>query len=120
VDSYKVPITQAGQCVSVDQIISGTPGLFGQMQGIPTKQRYTCATIFVDHFSSLSYVHVQRSTNADETLHAMQAFEQFAAGHSIHVLHYHANNGVFANNKWCKAIDKKQQTLSFCSVNAHW
>jgi hypothetical protein len=44
-------ITSAGQCVSVDQLESPTPGLIAQLQGIPTKKRYTCVTVFVDQFS---------------------------------------------------------------------
>ena len=55
----KETITHPGQCVSVDQLESSTPGLIAQMRGIPTKARYKVATVFVDHFSGLSYVHLQ-------------------------------------------------------------
>ncbi len=62
--------TEPGQCISVDQLESRTPGLIAQVKGWLTKTRYQAATIFVDHFSSLSYVYLQNSSNAEETLAA--------------------------------------------------
>jgi hypothetical protein len=38
-----------GDCVSVDQLISSTPGLIAQISGWLTRQRYTATTVFVDH-----------------------------------------------------------------------
>jgi hypothetical protein len=112
-------ITRPGQCVSVDQLESTTPGMIAQLKGIPTTKRYTAATVFVDHFSGLGYVHLQKTTNADETVQAKQAFEAYADSHGVKVLHYHADNGRFAENKWRNACAAKGQTLSFCGVNAH-
>ena len=52
-----VPVTKPGQMVSVDQLVSPAPGLIGQMTGfIMTKQRHTCATVFIDHHSNLGFV----------------------------------------------------------------
>jgi hypothetical protein len=46
----------AGDCVSVDQLESSTPGLvLAQLKGRPTSKRYK---VFVDHFSGLSYVYL--------------------------------------------------------------
>jgi hypothetical protein len=59
---------EPGQCISVDQLESTTPGLIAQIKGWLTKKRYRVATIFFDHFSGLSYIHLQKSINADETL----------------------------------------------------
>jgi hypothetical protein len=61
-------LTAPGDCVSIDQMISTTPGLIAQLRGIPTKARYKVVTVFVDQFSGLSYVHAQRTTNAEETM----------------------------------------------------
>jgi hypothetical protein len=44
---------KAGQCVSVDQMISMQVGLIAQLKGTLTKKRYTVATVFVDHYSRL-------------------------------------------------------------------
>ena len=49
-----------GDVFSVDQMISQTLGIIAQMAGFLTKDRYTCATVFVDHNRNLSYVHLQK------------------------------------------------------------
>ena len=67
-----------GDVISVDQMISQTPGLIAQMAGFLTKDRYTCATVFVDHNSNLSYVHFQKSTSAKYTLEAKYTFKGFS------------------------------------------
>ena len=118
--SRVIPITKPGQCVSVDQLISPTPGLIAQLRGIPTKKRYTCATIFVDHFSGYGYVHLQKSTSATETIEAKKAFEAHAATFGVTILHYHADNGVFADNGFRSACMQEGQSLTFCGVNAHF
>lgn len=111
--------TAPGHVVSVDQLVSRTPGLVAQMAGTLTKERYTCATVFVDHYSNLSYVHLQKSTSAKETLEAKTAFERFAATHGVLVKHYHADNGTFAAHEWIRACSQQGQGLSFAGVNAH-
>ena len=56
----KVPM-RLGQIVSVDQLESTTPGFITQMKGKLTKQQYHYATIFVDQYSRLSYIFLQRN-----------------------------------------------------------
>ena len=53
----KSKVTRPGQCVSVDQLESHQVGLCAQSKGIPTKKRYRYATISMDHFSDLKFVH---------------------------------------------------------------
>jgi hypothetical protein len=89
------------------------------MKGLPTKKRYTSATVFVDHHSHFSYVYLQQSTNAEETIQAKEAFERFSDSHGIKVRHYHADNGRFAENRWVVHVKEKGQTMSFSGVNAH-
>lgn len=114
---YKV--TKVGQVVSVDQLISPTPGLIAQMLGLPTTLRYTCATIYVDHYSDCTYLHLQHSQDAEQTLKGKIAFESMAATHGIKIKHYHADNGIFNANLWRESCKTKQQGLSFAGVNAH-
>ena len=109
-----------GQCVSVDQMHASTPGLIAQLKGIPTKHRYHYATIFVDHYSRLSYVHLQRELTSEETVQGKKAFEHFAKSHNVTIEHYHADNGRFADNLWLADVARCQQTISYCGVNAHW
>ena len=51
---------------------------------------------------------------------AKEAFERYARSHGVHVTHYHADNGRFADNKWQKACTDNGQQLTFCGVNAHF
>ena len=111
--------TRPGQCVSVDQLESKTPGLVPQTSGILTKSRYRIATVFVDHYSDLDYVHLQESTSAEETIEGKRKFEQFMADRGVKVEHYHADNGVFASRAFRDEIAKCGQGLSFCGVGAH-
>ena len=119
-DQVSGTITRPGQCVSVDQLKSTTLGLIAQLRGRPTTKRYQYATVFVDHFSGLGYVHLQKTASGEETVEAKKRFEAFAASHGVRILHYHADNGIFADNEWRKAVADKAQTLSFCGVNAHF
>ena len=109
-----------GDCVSVDQLESTSPGLIGQMKGALTNKRYKFATVFVDHFSRMSYVHLQQTNSAIETLEAKRAFEKFANAHAVQIKHYHADNGRFADNLWLADIAHRGQSISFCGVNAHF
>ena len=108
-----------GECVSVDQLESRLPGLRAQTTGRLTKERYSVATVFVDHFSDLDYVHVQASTNADDTIEGKKAFENFCKERGVEVKHYHADNGIFASRAFRAEVQRCGQTLSFCGVGAH-
>ena len=114
-----IPTTKPGQCVSVDQMESTTLGFVAQLKGRLTKRRYRVATVFVDHFSDLSYVHLQSSTTSAETVEAKLAFEAYARDHGVNIEHYHADNGRFGDNLFLKSVQDNKQTISFCSVNAH-
>jgi hypothetical protein len=72
----------------------------GQMKGRLTKARFKVATVFVDHYSNLSYVHLQTSTNAKETLEAKHEFEKYARTFGVSIKHNHADNGHFLDNAW--------------------
>jgi hypothetical protein len=113
-------ITKPGDCASVDQLESSTPGIIAQLKGTPTTKRYKAETTFVDHCSGLGYVHLQKSTSALETVEAKDAFERCAASHGVFIHHYHADNGRFADNLFRQAVAREGQTLSFCGVNAHF
>jgi hypothetical protein len=116
-----VPIRSSGGCVSVDQLESPTLGFIGQIKGILTIKRYKAATVFIDHFSQLTFVFLQLLTGADKTVKAKMAFEAYASLHGVTVRHYHADNGRFAENLWLDAVEnhRPRQTISFCGVGAH-
>ncbi len=112
-------VTKPGQCVSVDQLSSPTPGLIAQVKGNLTRDRYRVATVFVDHFSDLTYVHVSQSDTSEETVEAKEAFERFAATHGVTIQHYHADNGRFADNLFREAVQQSGQSITYCGVGAH-
>ncbi len=51
---------------------------------------------------------------------AKQAFEKFAVEHGVRILHYHCDNGRFADNAWKQSCKASCQRLTFCGVNAHF
>jgi hypothetical protein len=84
-----------------------------------TKRRFRVATIFVDHFSSLSFVHFQQSTTGDETLQAKWDFESFAESCCVTIQQYHADNGRFVEAAWKNDVLEQRQGLTFSGVGAH-
>ena len=115
-----IPIKRPGQCVSVDMLKSPVPGLVAQMAGWITGKRYFYALVFVDHYSRLGYVHLQKTQTAQETLQGKTLFERKCAALGIHVEHYHADNGIFASLSWREACETSRQGYSYSGVNAHF
>jgi hypothetical protein len=72
-------VTKPDECVSVNQLESPVPGFKGLSKAFFFRERYKVATIFVNQFSRLSYVHLQESTKGEETLLAKRAFEAYVA-----------------------------------------
>jgi hypothetical protein len=88
--SHKVFIAmKPGECISVNQMTLTEVGFYAQMKGKLTKKRYRCATVFVDHYSRLRFVHLQIDYLSVETVAAKHAFETFAAEHGVKIQHYH-------------------------------
>ena len=68
-------VTNTEDCVSVDHPQSPILGFTRQMKGWLNRLRYDSATVFVDHYNGLSYVHVQNSTNGEETVLAKKNYK---------------------------------------------
>jgi hypothetical protein len=111
--------SKPGEVVSVDQLVSPTPGLVAQLSGFITKERYKYATVYVDQYSGLGFVWLQKSSSAEETLESKRAFEQYALDRGVVIQAYHADNGIFRAEKWVQACSQKQQGLTFAAVGAH-
>ena len=112
--------TQPGQVVSVDQLESTTPGFVAQLKGLLTTQRYNYATIFVDQYSKLSFVFLQKRITRAETVLAKQSCERFARDHGVKIYHYHADKGRFADSSFIQACKDNNQGITYCRVNAHF
>ncbi len=113
------PATAPGSVVAMDQMVSALPGCIAQMRGFLTGKRYKVITVFVDQFSVSSFVYIQKSTTAEETVQAKVVFGRYARTHGVTVKHYHADHGIFAEAEFVRAVEKASQTISFCGVNAH-
>jgi hypothetical protein len=111
--------TYPGELVSIDQLISPTPGLVAQMKGFLTHDRYTAVTVFVDHYSNAGFTYYQKSATIAETLEAKAAFERFATKHGVSVKAYRADNGVFETASFTDAVHNAGQTIEYCAVGAH-
>lgn len=115
-----VPIEGPGDCVSIDQMESYTPGFVAQLKGFLTGTRYTAATVFTDHHSRLSKVYMQTNLGSVENLKSKQAWEDFCSKAGVQTKHYHADNGHFADSAFINDVANKGQTITYCGVNAHF
>eukprot|EP00978_Attheya_sp_CCMP212_P046053 scaffold371918_cov32-Attheya_sp.AAC.1 len=93
---------------------SPTAGFVAQMKGKLTKGRYKYATICIDHYSRQGFVYLQRSLSSSETLESKRAFERHSRQHGVQIMHYHADNGRFADNLFRNNVTEKGQTISYC------
>jgi Reverse transcriptase (RNA-dependent DNA polymerase) len=111
--------TRPGEVISIDQMISPTAGLVAQNTGALTKARYKVATVFIDHATDYSYVSIQKSTSAEETIKSKMVFERNVYDQGIKVQSYHSDNGIFKSKAWQDHCYSNGQGLTFAGVNAH-
>ncbi len=104
----------------MDQMISTEVSFYVQLKGRLTKKGYKVATVVVDHFSRLRFIHLQLDTTSEEKMAAKIAFEQFAAEHGVKLLHHHCDSEQFFENAFSKACHGARQKLTFCGVNTHF
>jgi hypothetical protein len=115
------PVKSPAQCVPVDQLESPVAGFVGQKnKGYFFRKRYKVATIFVDHFSRLSYVYLQESTKGAQTLAAKRSFsfETYASTYGVKIRH--ADNGRFTEKLLLNHCELAGQKISLCGVSAHF
>ena len=85
------------------------PGFIAQLKGKLTKNIYQPATVFVDHFSRLSYMNLQINLTSDNTLKVNNAFESYSRKQGVKIYHYHAENGRFAQNQFSNISKNKDK-----------
>ena len=113
------PSTVPGAVVSVDQLESPVPGFVPIARGQPTTSRYRGASVFADHGTGFTYVHLHQAMTMQETLDAKHAFERAAHQHVVRIWHYHCDNSRFADRSFMEDVHKAGQTITFCGVGAH-
>ena len=92
--------------------------MIAQITGFLTTKWYKFATVFVDQYSRLGCVHLQKIATAEETSEGKKAFESYARRHGITVQNYLADNGILKANQWVSECRKGGQGLTFAGVNA--
>lgn len=111
--------TFAGANTSTDQMISPFGGLIPQIKGKLMRAKFYAATIFVDHFTDYTYVHLMRDTTAETTLEAKNAYEHLLSTFGHRVMAYHADNGRFAETDFVQDVKDKAQNITYCGVGSH-
>ena len=89
IDPKIKPTTIPGAVVSIDQLESPVPGFVPIAKGQPTVRRYRGASVFVDHTSDFTYIHMHQHLTKDETIDAKHVFERLSEQHGVRILHYH-------------------------------
>ena len=119
IDPKIKPTTTPGAVVSIDQLESPVPGFVPIAKGQPTVRRYRGALVFVDHASDFTYIHMLQHLTTDKTIDAKHAFQRLAKQHGVRILHYHCDNGRFADKAFVDDVRAAHQTITFCGVGAH-
>ena len=78
VDAKIKPSIIPGAVVSIDQLESPIPGFVPITRGQPTTSRYRGASVFADHASGFTYVHLHQAMITQETIDAKHALERIA------------------------------------------
>ena len=107
--------TKPGECVSVDKLVSLTPGLVTQMIEFLKMNCYKYVTIYVDQASRILLVYLQNTATSEDTLKGKYQFELYAKYRGV----YHADNGIFKSHKWVMEYLVKGKSLTFVGVNSH-
>ena len=109
-----------GDCVSIDMIHSPIGGIIPVSKGLPKKEKYTVACVFVDHYSQLVFVQHQISTTAEETVQSKHAFERHAKTFGVEIKSYRADNNPFNSRVFRESCAATNQRIDFCGSYAHF
>ena len=104
---------------SIDHFSCSEPGLVGHSKGLLTLQSFRGGAVFIDTESMVSYVHLQTSLNAVQTLAGKHAFEREMAKYGRAIVSYLCDNGIFADNVFKAAIVASDQSITYCGVGGH-
>ena len=112
------PSTIPGAVVSINQLESRVPGFVPIAKEQPTVRKYCGASVFLDHTSDFTCIHMHHHLTTDETIETKHAFKCLAEQHGVLILHYHCDNGRFADKSFVDDIKMAHQRITFCGVGA--
>ena len=110
---------QPGELVSVDHIISPTPGFIAHMCGILTTKRYMCATVYVGQASKLGFVWIQKTAAAKDTVEGKKAFKKYARDRGVQIQYYQTDNRIFKSKAWVLDFQISTQRIPYAGVGSH-
>ena len=87
--NYKT-VASVGNCLSVNLLVSSTPGIIAHIYGLLGRQCYQYACLFVDHQYEFTYVHILKSHTVDESVEAKEASESYTESHGVDIKYYYA------------------------------
>lgn len=108
-----------GANTSTDQLVSSHPGMIPQTSGKMTRGRYAGETVFVDHYSDFTYIHLMKDFSSQQTVEANNSYERKAAQYGLRIKRYRADNGRFKDNLFMQDIKLCNQGIYFCGVGGH-
>ena len=109
-----------GDCISVDQCVSGSPGCLPHAKGKEQdKDKHHGGAVFVDHASGFVFIENQVALTAGKTSHAKKMFEQHASMFSVSFEHFHADNTPFKSEAFTQNLKDWNQMIDFSGVGAH-
>ena len=108
-----------GACVSTDQLVSTVPGIIPQVKGKLMEAFYCGVTVFVDHFSDYTYVHLMRDNYCASLSETKSAFERLCGTFQVRASGYHGDNGRYADAAFRQDIEDNNQSHTFCGVSSH-
>ena len=109
-----------GKATSSDTFEATVPGLIPQSTGKLMRDKFSAGTVFVDHATDFSYVHLQIDQTTDSAIEAKEKYERKMAEYGVKVQSYHADNGIFRSKGFQEHIRQSNQKLTFCGVGAHF
>ena len=93
--------------------------LIATNKGNPTVTKYFGAAVFVNIYSDFTYVCLIPKLDAEDKVEAKLEFEIICDSYGVIVLHYHADNGLFATKTFKESCNTAKKNLKFCEDNAH-
>ena len=66
------------------------------------------------------YVHLQYSTNGEDTLEANKLFKAYSRSKGVKILYYHVDNGRFVECTWMEHVKQHGQKFSYCAAYSHF
>ena len=85
---------QPVQLISVDQLVSPTPGYISQIKVILTIKQYKYATLYTYQLSRFTYTYLHKIPTKDETIEETISFERMCKQYSFQVEAYISDNGI--------------------------